>query len=120
MATDASFAEYVLDLASGIPAVRVRKMFGEYALFIGDKTVALICDNQVFVKPTDAGREVLGTVALAPPYSGAKDSFLIDEALDDRELFTRLLRATEAALPQPKPKKPKMPRGGSSHGSTAR
>ena len=43
-------------------------MFGEYALYIDEKVVALICDNQVFVKPTAAGLEVLGEVIEAPPY----------------------------------------------------
>ena len=110
MATDASFADHVLDLASTIPGVRIRKMFGEYGLFVGNKTVALICDNQVFLKVTDAGRALLQEPLLGPPYPGAKDAFVLDDALDDRDQFVRLLRATEAALPEPKPKKPRSPK----------
>ncbi|MCK7502621.1 MAG: TfoX/Sxy family protein [Comamonadaceae bacterium] len=35
-------------------------MFGEYAIYLDGKVVALVCDNQFFVKPTDAGRALLG------------------------------------------------------------
>jgi len=107
MATDASFADHLLDLASALPGVRVKKMFGEYGLFVGNKMVASICDNQVFLKVTDAGRALLNEPLLGPPYPGAKDAFVIDEALDDRDQFVRLLRATEAALPEPKQKQPR-------------
>ena len=71
------------------------------------KVVALVCDNQLFVKPTAAGRAVIGKPVEAPPYPGAKPHFLIDDELDDRDWLTTLVRATHAELPEPKPKKPK-------------
>lgn len=37
-----------------------RKMFGEYALYCDDKVVALVCDNSLFVTPTDEGRAFEG------------------------------------------------------------
>lgn len=30
--------------------IRTRKMFGEYAVYAGGKTVALLCDDALFVK----------------------------------------------------------------------
>jgi DNA transformation protein and related proteins len=82
-------------------------MFGEYAVYVGGKVVALACDNQLFMKPTDAGRALLGTPIEAPSYPGAKGWFLLDEELDDADRLSALFRATEAALPPPKPGKRK-------------
>ena len=107
MATDAKFADYVIEQVSGVPRASHRKMFGEYGLYAGDKIVALICDNQLFVKPTAAGRALLGAPAEAPPYPGAKPFFLVEGELDDAGFMARLVSATEAELPAPKPKKAK-------------
>jgi TfoX/Sxy family transcriptional regulator of competence genes len=104
MASDPSFVDYVCEQADCGDALTQRKMFGEYALYIDGKVVALVCDNQLFVKPTEAGRQLLGRVIEAPPYKGAKPSFLIHAELDDRALMRSLLLATAHALPAPKPK----------------
>ncbi len=105
MATDRDFIDYVIGQMKGAGAVRYRQMFGEYAVYVNDKVVALVCDNQVFIKPTEAGRAFIGDVEEAPAYPGAKPSFLIDDRLDDEEWFTELCRVTAAALPLPKKKK---------------
>ena len=104
MASDLSFVEYVRDQMHGAGAVTFRKMFGEYALYVDEKVVALVCDNQLFVKPTVAGRALLGTVPEGLPYPGAKPQFLITEQLEDQRLSVELMRATAAELPRPKPK----------------
>ena len=104
MATDPSFAEFVADQIDDICEITYRKMFGEYGLFSKGKIVALICDNQLFVKPTEAGRVFIGNVVEAPPYPGAKLSFLIEDQIDDTEWITELITLTEKELPPPKPK----------------
>ncbi len=80
-------------------------MFGEYAVYCEGKVVALICDNQLFIKPTEAGKSFIGDVVEAPPYPGAKPSFLIGEHIEDKEWISHLVRLTEKELPAPKPKK---------------
>ena len=107
MASDAQFVDYVMDQLSGLPGVSSRKMFGEYAIFCGVKLVALICDNQLFVKPTSAGRAHLGSPTEAPPYPGAKPCFLIRDELEDSDGLRTLVGLTAEELPLPKPKKPK-------------
>ncbi|WP_411281661.1 TfoX/Sxy family protein [Gemmatimonas sp.] len=108
MASDLSFVEYVRDQMHGAGTVTFKKMFGEYALYVDEKVVALVCDNQLFVKPTGSGRAVLGAVTEASPYAGAKPQWLITEQLEDQALIAELIRATAAELPTPKPKsKPK-------------
>lgn len=104
MASDLSFVEYVRDQMHGAGAVRFKHMFGEYALYVDDKVVALVCDNQLFVKPTAAGRALLGDVTEAPPFPGAKPKLLVTDQLEDQALIVQLMRATAAELPTPKPK----------------
>ncbi|GAB3032221.1 MULTISPECIES: TfoX/Sxy family protein [Oleiagrimonas] len=107
MATDADFIAYVHEQTGLGEAVRYRKMFGEYALYLDDKVVALVCDNRVFLKPTDAARELIDAVEEDAPYPGAKPHIVLDEYLDDRDTLARLLRVTAEALPAPKPRKKK-------------
>ncbi len=59
MASDQKFVTYVCDQISGAGVIFSRKMFGEYAIYCDDKVVALICGNQFFVKPTQAGKALL-------------------------------------------------------------
>ena len=105
MATDRDFVNYVVDQIDDSCEMSFRYMFGGVTLYSKDKVVALLCDNQLFVKPTESGRAYIGNVTEAPPYPGAKLSFLIDEQIDDREWLTQLIILTEQELPKPKPRK---------------
>lgn len=88
--------------------VRWLKMFGEYAIYCNEKVVALVCDDRLFVKPTESGRAHIGEPTLAPPYPGARDSFLIEEPrLSDDRWLSELIAVTERELPAPKPRKPR-------------
>ncbi len=101
MASDQGFVDHVCELASASRPVTSRKMFGEYALYLDGKVIGLVCDNQLFVKPTAEGRSLLGTVDEQPPFPGAKSYLRIDAALDDRDLIQRLFDVTARALPAP-------------------
>ena len=107
MATDLEFMEFLADQMAGAGEISYRKMFGEYAVYLDGKVVALVCDNRLFVKPTAAGRAYIGAPVEAPAYPGAKNSFLIEDAFEDREWISELIRITARELPAPKPKKPK-------------
>lgn len=105
MVSDQEFVDFVLDQLKGVGGITSKKMFGEYALYCEGKIVALVCDNQLFIKPTEAGRSFIGDVVEAPPYPGAKPSFLIEEQIEDKDLLSTLVRLTEQELPKPKVKK---------------
>lgn len=102
MASDQSFVDHVCDRARGVAGLAWKKMFGEYALYVEDKVVALICDNPLFVKPTAAGRELVDPVDEAAPYPGAKLHLRVSDEIDDPDALQRLLRVTATALPKPK------------------
>ena len=103
MASDQDFVTFIAEQIENAGTIRYRKMFGEYAVYCDEKVVALICDNQLFIKPTEGGRAYIGEVVEATPYPGAKMSFLIGDAFEDREWITELIRITAAELPAPKP-----------------
>jgi TfoX/Sxy family transcriptional regulator of competence genes len=105
MATDASFVEYVRDQAGLRTRLTTKKMFGEYALYVDGKVVAFACDNQVFVKPTPAGRAMLPDAREGRPYPPAKPHLLMVDELEDRVLLQRVLLATAEALPAPAARK---------------
>ncbi len=107
MASDKDFVEFVVEQCEEAGTITYRKMFGEYALYCNGALVALICDNQVFVKPTEEGRRYIGEVVEAPPYPGAKNSFLIEDKLEDREWLSELIVITEKELLKNPPKKRK-------------
>ena len=114
MATDASFVDYVCDQAGLGRRLTFKKMFGEYALYVDGKVVAFACDNQVFVKPTPAGRALLPQAREGKPYPPAKPHLLMVDELEDRSLWQRVLLATAEAVAAPAPRKraAKVPRAG--------
>ena len=107
MATDQDFVEYVQSQSGLGERLSFKKMFGEYALYMDGKIVALACDNSLYLKPTEAGRKLLAVVVEARPFPVAKPYFLIDEVLDDPDRLRNLLKSTAEELPVPKPKKTK-------------
>ena len=105
MASDLEFVKYIVDQIENAGEISYRKMFGEYVLYCNDKVVALICENQLFVKPTDEGRSFINNVAEASPYPGAKTYFLIEDQIEDRDWLSHLILLTEKVLPKPVPKR---------------
>lgn len=104
MASKPDFVQYIAEQLRGAGNVTCRKMFGEFGMYCDRKLFALVCDNQLFIKITDAGRRLCPELREAPPYDGAKNFFIIED-VDNRDTLARLVTATCAALPEPKPKK---------------
>ena len=62
MSSDKDFVEFIVEQIKNAGIITYRKMFGEYAIYSDNKVVALICDNQLFVKPTEGGKSFIGNV----------------------------------------------------------
>lgn len=105
MPTNQKFVDFVIEQIENAGEITVKKMFGEYAIYSDGKVFGFICDNQLFMKPTNAGREFIEDLKEAPPYPGAKMYFLIDDKIDDRQWLSELIRISVKELPEPKPKK---------------
>ena len=106
MASNPDFVQYIADQCAGAGDIVARKMFGDYGVYLNGKIFGLICDNGFYLKPTEAGRRLLRTEVLRPPYEGAKPYFYIED-VDDRDYLSALVRATCDELPESKPKNKK-------------
>ena len=109
MGSSKDFVEYILSdiLDSGI--ITYKKMFGEYAIYYRHKVVALISDNQLFIKITESGKQFLNqTYKEGFPYPGAKACFLIEENSEDSDFLLKMFEVTFNELPEPKKKKAKV------------
>jgi TfoX/Sxy family transcriptional regulator of competence genes len=105
MATSSHTIANLLDiLPQGMTS---RRMFGEYALYLGDRVVALVCDDTLFIKPTPGARALLPDAGMGPAYPGSKDYIIGDAVLDDPDLLARVLRQVADETPAPKPKSKK-------------
>lgn len=107
MASDLDFVTFVCEQLQRAGRVTTRKMFGEYALYIDGVVFAFICDNQVFIKPTEAGRAWLGDERTeGQAYPGSKMYFTAGARVEDADWLSELVRVTLRDLPPPKVKLP--------------
>ena len=97
MASHPDFVNYMAEQLREAGAIRSRKMFGEYGLYCDDVFFAVVCDDQLFVKVTPQGEAAFPDLPKAPPYEGARDSFLVED-VENREQMTELVRITCEAL----------------------
>ncbi|MDG6349151.1 TfoX/Sxy family protein [Luteimonas sp. 8-5] len=105
MASDPGFVEYVVEQIGLGDELVHKRLFGEWGLWLDGRIVALVCDDQLLLKPTPAGRALLGgDPPGVEPYPEAKPWFLVED-LDDSEALRKLLRTTFDALPTPKRKR---------------
>lgn len=103
MATSQITIDYILEQTSKAGAMTVKKMFGEYCLYCDGKVVALICKDQLYIKPTKGGRKYIGECDEQPPYEGAKPYFYISgDQWEDSEWLIKLIKITAYELPLPK------------------
>jgi DNA transformation protein len=107
MSTSVSTIDYIVDQLISLDGVTTRKMFGEYALYHDGKVVGLICDNTLFIKITEDGKNFVDKdYKEGFPYPGAKAWMQINEdRIEDRMWLCELVQTTADALPLPKPKK---------------
>ncbi len=106
MATDRGTIDFLLDQLAALGEASVRKMFGEYCLYLSGRPVGLVCDDQLYLKPTAAGRAMQREAVEGSPYPGAKPHLLITpDQWEDAEWLCDIVRATARELPPPKPKR---------------
>ncbi len=101
MASSAELVNYIAQQCSGAGEITVRKMFGEYGIYLNGTIFGLICDDQLFIKITDAGKKQMPNLETGFPYEGAREHFLFSD-IDNREALTAFVLATCGDLPGPK------------------
>lgn len=104
MASTKEFVEYAAEQLRDAGDISCRKMFGEYGWFCDGKFLGVICGDQLFVKITPETAERFPELPKVSPYDGAREYFLVED-IDNRELLTKVTKATWEVLPEPRPKK---------------
>lgn len=105
MATTPEYNEFVCERLEPFGAVRSRKMFGEYMVYLNDKPIITVCDNTVFVKILPELAAYLNDAERGFPYDGSKLHYILD--IEDSELLSDVIPILEAVTPLPKPRKRK-------------
>jgi len=97
----------------------VRAMFGEYALYAdprsakgsgeaSGKVVALVCDDQLYVKILPESRELEDICEKDEAYPGSKKHYVVEEVqLSQIKNLPDILLNIAKSLPVPKKKKPR-------------
>ncbi|WP_348982921.1 transcriptional regulator [Desulfosporosinus sp. FKA] len=86
-------------------AIRYKKMFGEYMVYVNEKPLLLVCDNTVFVKMLDPISETMKDAEKGFPYDGAKEHYILD--IDNFEFSKEIITILEPLISLPKTKKKK-------------
>ncbi len=103
MATSIEFINFVCDQIHGDYAVRYKKMFGEYMVYLNDKPVLLVCDNTVYVKKAAEIADLMQNAECGFPYAGAKEHYILD--MENKEATETVIKILEQITPVPKKKK---------------
>ena len=106
MASSTEFVSYICEQLDGLGAVRSRKMFGDYMVYLNDKPVIILCDDRAMVKKLPCLAQLLAGRPTGLPYAGAREHYLLDP--DDRDTLREAARRAEEVTPLPKKRnKPK-------------
>lgn len=103
MATSSEYIEFVCEKIKDFGAVRSRKMFGEYMVYINDKPIFTVCDNTVYVKELPQIENLMCAADCGYPYDGAKECYILD--VENTDLLSILIPVLEEVTPLPKKKK---------------
>lgn len=109
MSTTKDTITFILHKLKNTPRFTVRAMFGEYALYADMKTVALVCDDLLYVKICPASISLQDRCEEGPPYPGAKPHYIVtEEQLSDLTDLADILLGIAKSLPAKKPKTKKV------------
>ncbi|MFA7302774.1 MAG: TfoX/Sxy family protein [Candidatus Paceibacterota bacterium] len=105
MATQKETIEFIIEKLRDPKRFAARAMFGEYALYADGKVVALVCDDQLYVKITPESSSLEAACEKGPPYPGARPHYIVtEEQLSQIDDLREILINISAALPEKKKK----------------
>ena len=105
MATTQDYIEYVAEQVADLGVVRYRKMFGEYLLYVDERPILLVVDNQVFVKILPCLDELMRNAGRSKAYEGSAEHYILD--IEERDLVREVVGELKkvVSIKKPKPKK---------------
>ena len=105
MAVSKEFHDYILEQLQKAGDVTTRKMMGEYCVYFNGKLVGNICDNTLFLKPTESALRLLPGAERGYPYEGSKSLMIIMDEAENTELVKCVFNSMYEELPVPKKRK---------------
>ena len=107
MASSPEFVRYVCEQLAGAGAVRYRKMFGEYLIYVDGKPVVIVIENTAYVKCLPVLSE-LG-LAVGHPFPEGPPYYVldVDNGPESREAAARAAAVTP--LPRKRRRPPRQP-----------
>lgn len=85
-----------------------RKMMGEYCVYYQGKLIGDICDNCLFLKPTESVLRLMPDADRAYPYEGSRIWMVAVDDVENGELMAEVLSAMYQELQEPKKKAKKI------------
>lgn len=115
MATTKEFHDYIVENLRRAGDVTTRKMMGEYCVYfqaaesVADfpeekKLIGNICDNCLFLKPTESVLRLMPDAERAYPYEGSKTWMVVAEDVENVKLMTEVLNEMYKELPKTRKK----------------
>lgn len=105
MATTKEFLDYIVENLQKAGDISTRKMMGEYLVYYKGKLVGDVCDNCLYLKPTETVLRLMPDADRDYPYEGSKTRMVIVDDVENTELMTDVLEGMYEELPEPKKKK---------------
>ena len=103
MACSTDFIESVCNLLAPLGDVRIRKMMGDYLIYLNEKCVTTACDNLLYIKKLPVLEDIMSGYETGKPYDGAKDHYILD--LNNPSFVRTVISNLWDELPFPKSKK---------------
>lgn len=109
MSSDKNYLKLVLDKLDSLYDINYKSMMGEYIIYYKNKIIAYVCDNHLFIKPTNKAKYLIKNYVLKPPYQNAKDMIFIENINDySNDFFNELFISMYDELPLVNNKKGKI------------
>ena len=102
MASTQEYIEFISNILSSLGEVKPRKMMGDYVIYLNNKFVATVCDNNLYVKMYPQLEELMKETEIGKPYPGAKDHYILCET--NPTLIRKSISLIWNILPEPKRK----------------
>lgn len=106
MATSPAYAQFVENLFSGMDGFSMRRMFGEYAIYLQGRVLGFLADEQILLQDTPTARQLLPDAERRELFPGSKQ-FIVFADEGNAHLLKSVSQAMWEELPLPKPRRSK-------------
>jgi hypothetical protein len=104
MATSREYALFVENLFRGVDGFSMKRMFGEYGIYLQGRVLGFLCDEQILLQDTPTARKLLPNAERKELFPGSK-LFIIFSDEGNHHLLQSVAQAMWEELPVPKPRK---------------